>query len=338
VIETGDAQGRGPGTGSTSRFRVRTALLLAILACLLLLPVAALTVWVSGHRVGSIARSTPTAASVTLALAQTGPTQGSDFVSNERVHLHWTEVQGTPFYRLQVVIAHGGRRHASFRHPLLTTLVSQSAYSLPVLGAQRYYWRVQAFVDGRWQPYSKPRHFTVQQPVVGSPAPRTPRSGSHIVRGSIKLCWAAIPGAIGYEVRVVPHGASVVTETCETVALPAGTYRWSVAAFVQGARVYTGPYSAWARFAVGAAPRVQRAVVAAQPVALPAPPPAPSAPAAAAPVRRAPLAPAPIRVPFRRAPPPAGAVVKPTAAPLAGRSPAAKQNAKPPSCIAFVNC
>ena len=286
---------------------------------------------------------------VSLALVQTGTMRGAAFISNERVRLHWTGGPGTAIYRLQVATVPAfTRKPAQFRHPALTVIVFDNSYSLPVVGAQRYYWRVQVFVDGAWQRYSKTRHFTVQQPDAATPTLLTPRSGSVLRPGPVRLCWTRAPRAVGYELVMRPQAAHVLTDTCATVHLGPGSYAWSVAAFLQGARTYTGPYAQFARLTVAPLRKTLRArKTLPLPVRAPAAPPAPPArPPAVVPA--APAVPAPrvaVRSPVVRplpypvSHPVVRSAVRPYTRPAPPPSKSAPvQGGKAPGCIAFVNC
>jgi hypothetical protein len=125
-----------------------------------------------------------------------------------------------------------------------------------------------------------------------------------------------VPKATGYVLRAGSFTLRT-PQTCQRATLKYGKYGWTVAAQIQGTRLYTGS-SAPPRILVIAKPHVRA------PVLAPTPTPAPTTVAAGPPVvsQPAPAATAVIAPPVAPAPPPSASNPAPTT----------------PACVPFVNC
>jgi len=171
--------------------------------------------------------------------------------SGNKVKLQWSPVSHASDYRLQVATrATDPSDSIVFKHPLLTKVTSHTSYSLKVLGYQYYFWRIQAQVGGKWNPYSASQHFSVAMPTVGKPVALLPRNGTRSTARQIRLCWSGVKGAANYTLRVTGWGSRRVAGTCTWISVRPGTYQWRVVARVKAAQIYTGPYSARANFTI----------------------------------------------------------------------------------------
>jgi hypothetical protein len=179
-----------------------------------------------------------------LALSLKGPAQGKAYASGQSVRLRWSPVGRGTIYRLE--IGRGSAladRALAFLPPWRTILTERTDYTLRVVGAQFYFWRVQAQVGGVWHPWSAVSVFAVAAPHAAVPAIRaTPGSVVHSRRA--RLCWGAVPGAVGYRLRIDGHKTVATRSTCTSVTLAPGTHRWQVEAVVKGIQDYLGAYSA----------------------------------------------------------------------------------------------
>lgn len=209
-----------------------------------LVAAAAVLVAVAGALVAREPGVTPARRPVAMTLSQLGALHGTKFVSGGSVKLTWTKVPHASMYRLQITTAPGVPSDAAvFAHGSRTISVTKSTYTLRVTGSQLYYWRVQARVGKTWQRYSPSQHFAVAKPVVTMPVALAPVTG--IAKGGkhARLCWSAVAHADGYRLRVQGQPTRTVSGTCVTLSVQPRSYRWSVAALVKGAGVYTGAYS-----------------------------------------------------------------------------------------------
>jgi serine/threonine protein kinase len=230
--------------------------------------------------------------------------------SGSKVKLQWSSVSQATDYRLQVATrATDPSDSIVFKHPLLTKVTSHTSYSLKVVGYQYYFWRVQAQVGGKWNPYSASQHFSVAMPTVGKPVALLPRNGTRSTARQIRLCWSEVKGAANYTLGVSGWGTRRVAGTCSWISVRPGAYQWRVAARLKAAQIYTGPYSARANFTI------LHPAVKPKPTATPQPTAAPTA----APVQptAAPVQPTAAPVQPTAAPvQPTAAPVQPTAAPV----------------------
>src|SRR5205807_2023127 len=146
-------------------------------------------------------------------------------------------------YRLQIATSATDPSDAVlFSHPLKTVFTDKTSYRLKVIGAQFYYWRVQASVGGSFQKYTPSIHFAVAKPAVGIPRPLSPPNGVRKTAGRVSLCWSGVSGSVGYVLKL--NGSNhLVSGTCFTISTSPRTYSWSVAARVQGVQIYTGDFS-----------------------------------------------------------------------------------------------
>lgn len=176
----------------------------------------------------------------------TGQRHSGLFVSGERATLQWHRVPGATRYRLHILIASSSGRLLPYR----TVVTSATRYSLVLMGPRRYVWQAQPFVDGRWHRASRREVIEVSRPTIGVPIPLSPTTHSALIATEVELCWSRVDGAVGYHVRIRSVGGVNVSDTCQWMSVHPGTYRWSVAARVRGAHIYTGPFTAGQYFAV----------------------------------------------------------------------------------------
>jgi hypothetical protein len=209
-----------------------------------LIAAAAVFVAVVGALVARAPGVSPPRRPVAMTLSQLGAVRGSKFASGGAITLTWTKVPNASMYRVQVATSPGDPSDAVvFAHGGRTISVATTAYRLKVTGSQLYYWRVQARVGNKWQPYTPSQHFAVAKPDVSKPLALAPITGSAKGGNNVRLCWSAVPHAIGYRLRVQGQRTRTVSGTCVTLSVRPRTYRWSVAALVRGAGLYTGAYS-----------------------------------------------------------------------------------------------
>lgn len=200
----------------------------------------------------------PTPATQALALSTNGARLGNAYRSGQPVVLSWSRVLRAILYRVQVATRDGDPSDAAiFRHPLITSTTTKTTYPLRVVGAQTYYWRVQAKVSGKWQLYTHSQHFLVARPAISTPNPMLPRSGTTVFTNRVTFCWSSVTHAAGYDLRIQRTGTRSASGSCSRVTLPAGTYHWAVAALVRGVHLYSGSYSAAAILIVQAKPGKQ---------------------------------------------------------------------------------
>jgi hypothetical protein len=178
------------------------------------------------------------------ALAPTVDFAGAALTSGRSVALRWKKMPGAR-YRLQI---------AAFPVPPLggspnfgnagTVTTSSASYMFRVLGRQTYFWRVQAFLHSRWQPYTPAQHFLVGPPLIGVSVPLVPRNGSILTSARQLFCWSHVAGAHDYILLVDGRRRAKPRRTCLTLTLSPGAHHWSVRARVKGVRVYKGKRSA----------------------------------------------------------------------------------------------
>lgn len=186
-----------------------------------------------------------------LALSAVGLHIGKAFVSGQPVYLHWSRAGKVAVYHLQVASTRSVvLPSAAFLDSQRTVLTTKTSYRLRVVGAQLYYWRVQALTGGVWHAYSRPRIFSVGRPRVASPVALRPTNGSVHRPGPVRLCWSRVSTAALYRVTVDRRRSLAVYGTCTTIIVAAGLHHWSLAAVVVAARSYTGEQSSVASFLV----------------------------------------------------------------------------------------
>jgi hypothetical protein len=218
---------------ATSRAVMRWAPVVGVVAVLLAL-VLALSALEGGNKKTAVR-------SAALVLTNSGQHAGSGYVSGQMVTLSWSSLSGAGVYRLQIATTPADPSdRIVFRRPWRTIVTSHTAYSLRVVGAQLYYWRVQALVKGRWTPYTHSRHFLVERPAVPSPVALGGSSRSQVAAQRVRLCWSRVSGAVAYRVQIAGMESRRTRSSCISLQLYPGTYRWTVAALVQGVRLYAG--------------------------------------------------------------------------------------------------
>lgn len=100
-----------------------------------------------------------------VALREQGAQKNHEYLAGHPVQLTWTPASGATKYRLEVATAQGTLTGANaFAHPVITRVSPTTHFSLKVHGGYWYAWRVQAYVNGQWQPYTPARLFYVAQP------------------------------------------------------------------------------------------------------------------------------------------------------------------------------
>jgi hypothetical protein len=90
----------------------------------------------------------------------------------------------------------------------------------------------------------------VARPSANRPIALVLTKGSLRVEQRKRLCWSAVPGAVGYRLWVSRIGTREERSSCVWLTLAPGRYTWRVAALVHGVTTYTGPYSRPAVFTV----------------------------------------------------------------------------------------
>lgn len=193
-------------------------------------------------------RTTPSARPLEPGLALLdGPARpGHGYASGERIVLRWTAIPGASRYRLQVATRRSGQSLAGAWAHAQTITTRATSHAITVIGPQSYIWRVRARVHRAWTPYAKPVGFSVQPPHVALPVRLSARRESARVPGPVRLCWAAVPGAIDYRLQVDGMRPLQTTGTCAVARLRAGKHRWRVRAIVRAAGPYVGPPSSGA--------------------------------------------------------------------------------------------
>lgn len=181
---------------------------------------------------------------VHISLSNSGIYHGADYLSGQTAFLQWSAVRGATFYRLQIAAPQvAGDDFNVFQHPLRTVVLRSTQYSLMVLGAQEYEWRVQAEVHGTWTLFTPARHFTVAAPVIGQPVLTMVPTGHDRGARTVQLCWSSVRGAGGYQLQIQGQVRFRTHETCARVWFDPGSYVWSVAALVRGVHIYVGAYA-----------------------------------------------------------------------------------------------
>jgi hypothetical protein len=272
------------------------------------------------------------------------------FQVDSRITLSWASRPKADRYRLQVAIApKTGRKSDTriFMHPYLSTIVTQTSYSLRLGSAGAYYWRVQGAMHGSWGAYAPARRLVVVAPVIARPVPLAPRDHSRVGH-SARLCWSAVQYANGYEVRITGRSLAITSATCKTLTLRPGTYAWKVAAFVRGTHTYTGRYSWSAHFTVEASPAPARPVQRTVSQAPIAPVPVRTVPVRQAPVLQTPVRPtitqrssvrpAPVRRSVVRPAPVHRLPVRPTPPPEPPTPAPQRKSPTPSGCIPLYTC
>lgn len=164
----------------------------------------------------------------------------------------WAAVTGVPVYVVEVSTTDG-----------FTTLTLNKsvigATSMQLVGLAlrtKYYWRVKAYANGAFGPYSAVWSFTTgDAPVLAAPVLTAPANGATGVALPPHVYWNAVTGANGYVVQVaaVADFSTVVltkegltTTTAELAGLQAGTkYYWRVRAYAYLTDSSTPLQSAW---------------------------------------------------------------------------------------------
>jgi hypothetical protein len=158
---------------------------------------------------------------------------GSPFQNGEQVVLQWKHVTGARQYRI--------RLWTSSSASAKVISVARPSYRMRVVGAQKYFWRVQALFQGRWTAYGPTSDFAVGSPPVGRPVALSVPSSSRLRPGNVTLCWKPVLKAIEYHLTVSGIAPRTVRSSCTRIPVGAGRHRWTVAAVVRGAKNYVGP-------------------------------------------------------------------------------------------------
>jgi hypothetical protein len=158
---------------------------------------------------------------------------GSPFPSGKSVAMQWNPVKGATRYRLELWTSSGSS------HRVVT--LSLPSYRTVVTGAQEYFWRVKALVQGHWTGYGATSHFAVAAPTATRVAALTVPHASSLHPGPVTLCWKPVSKAIGYRVAVSGATPRTVHSSCTRLTLGAGRHVWKVAAMVRGVKNYLGP-------------------------------------------------------------------------------------------------
>jgi hypothetical protein len=165
------------------------------------------------------------------------PTNGSQLAAIQPT-FQWTPVQGTLNYRIEV------STDPSFGSLLTNVVTGSTGYvSTTTYPAQStLYWRVQANDgDGTSLTWSSTGTFKQVLPI---PQPHASSPSGDVIP---TLSWAAVDGAVGYDVHVVlPSGSTKDFHVYTPAMLPvglsgAGAFHWQVRADFSGAGA--GPYS-----------------------------------------------------------------------------------------------
>lgn len=211
-----------------------------VVAGILLLALAAASLFALSHLAGGTpARSA--ALQVPSGLSVSGPRAHPPFPSGSAVTVSWRALPGIHRYAVRVyALSH----HRTHQRLLLTQQVSSTRVTMHLPGARTYLYRVSAVDKGTPGPYDPGIHFLITRPLASAPA------APHVASTNpVTLCWSPVKSAVAYRVRVARLVLTTVT-TCTHVSLPAGSYRWSVAAVVHGVREYLGR-AAYARLVLG---------------------------------------------------------------------------------------
>lgn len=200
-----------------------------------------------------------------VSLSNTGKVSHGGFVSGQVATLQWTKVRQADKYRLQIAaVATDPKDAVVFAHPFRTTTTRSAQYSLPVVGKQIYYWRVQAHMGRLWLPYTRSQHFLVNQPGAGTPTLLIPKNGAILFNKRLTLCWSSVTGSADYLLSVEGMQTKTVRARCSSIPIRVGQYGWKVAAQVRGVKIYTASYSRMSIFKIllRAKPNKRRPVVA----------------------------------------------------------------------------
>ena len=142
----------------------------------------------------------------------------------------------------------GNRKSFTF---VTRVILKRTMVTIPVIGKQWYYWRVQSNVFGRWGTFGQPERLDVARPKLTVPSGLAMTFGPPAAHGrQTQLCWTPVPGATAYRVFISRVGHAT-KKNCLSRQFKPKRYSWRVRAVFSAAGQYLSRFTPAIYFWVG---------------------------------------------------------------------------------------
>ena len=135
------------------------------------------------------------------------------------------EIHGFVTYKIHGIVTF---KPKVFHVHVTTAILKGTRVTIPVIGKQWYYWRVQSNVFGRWGPFGLPGRLKVIRPTLTKPSGLAMTFGPPAAHGrQTQLCWTPVPGATAYRVFISRVGHAT-NKNCLSRQFGPERYSWRV--------------------------------------------------------------------------------------------------------------